>query len=112
MVAGFREPSLKKTHVGITAPGEHETTTTAWGHLLEAGGWILRTPVALFVVVAGLLMDSVVRLFLTFSSSYFRLIDLPAASFGILGAGLSMLGFLVSPLARRMVKELSLKPTS
>jgi hypothetical protein len=50
-----------------------------------------------------LALDSVVRLFMTFSSSYFRLIELPAASYGVIGSVLGGLGFAVAPLARRMV---------
>ena len=53
-------------------------------HLVtNAGAWIVKTPVALFVVMAGVMIDSAVRLFLTFSSSYFRLIDIPEATFGV-----------------------------
>ena len=40
---------------------------------------------------------------MTFSSSYFRLIHLPAASYGLIGAALGSLGLTASPLARRMV---------
>jgi MFS family permease len=76
---------------------------TAWHLVVNAGAWIVRTPVALFVITAGVLIDSVTRLFLTFSSSYFRIIELPEASFGIIGATFGGLGFFVSPLARRMV---------
>jgi MFS family permease len=108
VVLGFREPKLHEKHVGLSAAGEPETAKNAWGHLLAAGGWILKTPVALFVLVGGLLMDSVVRLFLTFSSSYFRLIHLPEASFGLIGAGFAGLGLIVSPWARRMVRTRSL----
>ena len=43
------------------------------------------------------------RIFLTFSSSYFRAIELPAASFGLIGAMMGGLGLVVSPMARRMV---------
>jgi hypothetical protein len=64
--------------------------------------------VALFVVIGGLLLDSVARLFLTFSSSYFRLISLPEASYGVIGASLGGLGLVVAPLARRMVRAQSL----
>ena len=53
-------------------------------------------------------MDSVVRLFLTFSSSYFRLIQIPEAAFGLIGASLGGLGLLISPLARRLVTTQSL----
>jgi hypothetical protein len=42
-------------------------------------------------------------LFLSFSSSYYRLIRLPSATYGVIGAVLGLLGFAVPPLARRMV---------
>jgi hypothetical protein len=73
--------------------------------VLTAGAWIVHAPLALFVILVGLLLDSVIRLFLTFSSSYFRLIDLPEAVYGLVWAGLGALGFLVSPVARRMVQS-------
>ncbi len=63
----------------------------------------MQTPAALFVITAAVLIDSVTRLFLTFSSSYFRLIALPEAVFGLIGAALGGLGLVVSPIARRMV---------
>ena len=71
--------------------------------VLEAGAWIIRTPLALFVIIGGLLIDSVIRIFLTFGSAYYRLIDLPEASYGFFGASLAGLGMVVSPLARRLV---------
>ncbi|MEI9897263.1 MAG: hypothetical protein WDN28_26225 [Chthoniobacter sp.] len=43
-------------------------------------------------------MDSVTRLFLTFSSSYFRIIHLPEATFGVIGAAMGGLGLVVSPV--------------
>jgi hypothetical protein len=96
---GMREPGRRE------APGE-ASAGSAFAHLLAAGRWIARTPLALFVIVAGLALDSVVRLFMTFASSYFRLIGLPAASYGLIGAALGGLGLAVSPLARRMVARL------
>lgn len=92
----LRKPSGVPPDGAADAPG-------MLAHLLSAGAWILRTPLALFVIAAGLALDSVSRLFLTFSSSYFRLIDLPAASYGLIGAALGGLGLAVSPVARRMV---------
>jgi MFS family permease len=104
MALGLREPAVREARV-VPAPGEAANAEiTAWHLVKKAGTWILQTPVILFVVVAGVLLDSVVRLFLTFSSSYFRLIEIPAAWFGVLGALMGGLGLLVSPLARRMVK--------
>lgn len=100
---GMREPA-RVTHKASAEPLESgQNAAGMLSHLLTAGGWILRTPLALFVIVAGLALDSVARLFMTFSSSYFRLIHLPTASFGLIGATMGMLGLVVSPVARRMV---------
>jgi len=98
---GLREPAVRKTHV---APTGENVDLTAWHIVVRAGTWIVKTPAALFVITAGVLMDSVVRLFLTFSSSYFRVIELPEATFGLIGAAMGGLGLVVSPIARRMVK--------
>jgi MFS family permease len=93
---GMSEPARK---VGSFIPDKRQTIQS----VLEAGAWIARSPLALFVIVGGLLIDSVIRLFLTFGSTYYRLIDLPEASYGLIGAGLAGLGMVVSPLARRLV---------
>jgi MFS family permease len=108
VVLGFREPKLHQTAANPGAPSQPETALSAWRHLISAGRWIIATPVALFVLVGGLMLDSIVRLFLTFSSSYFRLISLPEATYGLIGAGLAGLGLIVSPVARRMVRTRSL----
>ncbi len=75
---------------------------------MGAGAWILRTPLALFAIVGGVLIDSVIRIFLTFGSVYYRLIDLPEASFGLIGAAVAGLGMAVSPIARWLVHSGSL----
>jgi len=94
--------------LGMREPARAEkaampTTKQAWRSMLEAGAWIARSPLALFVIIAGLLIDSVIRVFLTFGSAYFRLIHLPEASYGFIGACMAGLGIVVSPLARRLV---------
>jgi MFS family permease len=100
---GLREPAVREI---LTAPvnADHAgVELTAWHLIVRAGTWIVKTPVALFVISAGVLMDSVVRLFLTFSSSYFRIIEIPEAAFGLIGAAMGGLGLVISPIARRMV---------
>ena len=47
--------------------------------------------------------DSVVRLFLTMASNYFRFIAVPEAAFGLIGSGFAVIGFLTPALARRLV---------
>ena len=120
---GLREPKLReKQIVGRVADrracrpdttpddgsGIANAERTAFNLVRHVGAWIWQTPVALFVIVAGVLMDSVVRLFLTFSSSYFRLIEIPGVFFGLIGASMGGIGMLVAPLARRMVAANSL----
>jgi MFS family permease len=105
LALGLREPKVRMMHA---APVDAERTGPqggAWPMAVRAAKWIVGTPIALFVIVAGVLLDSVSRLFLTFGSSYFRLIELPEASFGVIGALLGGIGLFVSPLARRMVKS-------
>jgi hypothetical protein len=94
----LREPS--------TAPAEKSAGTAAgatWRATIAAGRWILGTPLALAVILAGLCFDSIVRLFLTIASNYYRLIALPDAAFGLIGSGFAVLGFFVPALARRLV---------
>jgi hypothetical protein len=91
--------------------GPHADTSAAgaWHATLDAGRWILATPLALAVILAGLCFDSIVRLFLTIASNYYRLIALPEASFGLIGSGFALLGFFTPRLARRLVERGSLR---
>jgi MFS family permease len=99
---GMREPSVTVAKIVPDAAKAGGVESTALHLVLRAGRWIVQTPAALFVIVAGFCMDSVTRLFMTFSSSYFRLIEVPQAAFGVIGATLGGMGLLVSPLARRL----------
>jgi MFS family permease len=108
---GLREPNQRVPRALLGAHPVADSEITAWHLVTNAGRWILKTPVALFVIVAGVLLDSVVRLFLTFSSSYFRIIHLPEAAFGLIGASIGGLGLLISPLARRLVAKNSVART-
>jgi MFS family permease len=107
---GLREPKVREKRIVPGAAGENiaNAELTALNLVRHVGAWIWQTPVALFVIVAGVLMDSVVRLFLTFSSSYFRIIEIPGVYFGLIGASMGGIGMLVAPLARRMVAANSL----
>lgn len=96
----LREPPVAAPHAPATARGTLQAT-------LAAGAWILRTPAALVVILAGLCFDSIIRLFLTVASNYYRLIALPDWSFGLIGSGFAIIGFLTPPLSRRLVERRS-----
>jgi MFS family permease len=86
--------------------GKNLFFTTLWQagrKTWQAGGWIVRTPFALAVILFGMGYDHVLRMIVTMTSQYFRLIDLPEASFGLIGAVFASIGLVVPKLAREMV---------
>ena len=83
------------------------SAAATWRATLAAGAWLWRTPAALAVILAGLCCDSIVRLFLTIASNYYRLIAIPEAAFGVIGSAFALLGFFLSPLARRLAEQRS-----
>ena len=90
--------------LGMTEPGGRperknglfQAILAAFRLTLNAGRWILSTPLALTVIVGGMLFDHLCRLFVTLNSTYFRLIGLPDASFGLIGAGIALLGVAIA----------------
>lgn len=92
----FREPPH---HASVDRRPLHQ----AWSNILKGAVHVFTSRRILFLMLAALLLDSFVRLFLTFASNYYRLIELPPFVNGILGSGLALLGFAVAPLAKSMV---------
>jgi MFS family permease len=74
---------------------------------IRAGGWILKTPFALVVILFGVLFDHIIRMIITMASQYYRLIDLPEASFGLIGSALAILGIFIPRMARSMADKRS-----
>jgi cyanate permease len=72
---------------------------------LQAGGWILKTPFALVIIMAGLMFDNCIRMVVTLNSQYYRLINLPEASFGLISSGMAVLGLVIPLLASKMVNR-------
>jgi MFS family permease len=71
----------------------------------QAGRWILNTPFVLIAILMGLIFDSVIRMVITMSSQYYRLIEIPEAMFGIIGSAVAMLGLFIPSIARRLVQN-------
>ena len=72
---------------------------------LQAGGLILKTPFALVIILAGLMFDNCIRMVVTLGSQYYRIINLPEASFGLIGSGLAMVGLIIPWVAYKMVNR-------
>ena len=72
---------------------------------LQAGKWILNTPFAMVIIAAGFLFDSIIRMAGTLASQYYRLIEFPEATFGIIGSGMAILGIIIPRISMKMVEQ-------
>lgn len=72
---------------------------------LDAGVWILKTPMASVIIASGLMFDHVGRLLITLNSQYYRVIQLPEATFGMISSGLSVFGLFLPIIARWLTRH-------
>lgn len=76
--------------------------------ILDTGRWIWRTPAALQLIVLGLVFDSIIRLFLTVSSNFYRLVGIEEAWYGLIGTTVSILGLLTAGLMQACTTRFTL----
>ena len=99
----MRDPVARPVHMDLgqawAAMGEAGRLT------LRAGSWIVRTPFALAVILLAMTLDHALRMTVTLTSEYYRLIDLPEASFGLIGSAVAVVGLFVPRLGRWMVER-------
>ena len=72
---------------------------------LTTGGWILKTPFVLAVILFGMLFDGILRMVITLASQYYRMVDLPESLFGILGSVMAVAGLFIPRLALRIAES-------
>jgi MFS family permease len=78
-----------------------------WRSILKTGGWIWRTRTAFALIVFGLVFDSVIRLFLTVASNFYRLVGIEEGWYGVIGTGVSLLGLVTAGLMEKSAKAMS-----
>jgi len=88
-------------HVDVNTHG-NISIKSAFKITLKAGLWILKSPFALVIIATGLVFDGVIRMVITLGSQYYRMIDIPEASYGIIGALISLPGFIIPGIALKM----------
>lgn len=89
---------------------QHKPAASIWEIsrlILQAGKWIFRTPLALAIILFAMTFDHTLRMLVTLTSQYYRLIALPEASFGLLGSAVAVLGLFVPKIARIMTEKWS-----
>ena len=94
MALRMQEAPLK-AHVSVRA-----TLARSWRQSVAAGRWIWLTAFPFGVILAAMVLDSVVRQFLTLASEYWSVIELPIASYGLIGSGMALMGVFVPRFAR------------
>lgn len=87
------EAPLKAMKASLT-----ERVREAVRGILETGRWIWHTHAALKIIVLGLVFDSIIRLFLTVASNFYRLVGIGESWYGVIGTVASMLGLLTAGL--------------
>ncbi len=108
----MKDPDLNplevKTDLNPSIPEKGTTPIRqAFGMTMKAGRWIFNTPFALSVILFGMLFDSIIRMVVTLSSQYYRMIQLPEASFGIIGSLVAVSGLIIPRLARKIAENKS-----
>jgi len=74
---------------------------------LNAGIWIMKTPFVLWVMLFGMLLDGTIRMVITLSSQYYRMIGIPESLFGIMGSVVALMGVVVPKIARQIAENRS-----
>ncbi len=79
----------------------------AWANIVAGARFVFSDRRIRLLLLCAVLFDSMVRLFLTFASNYYRLIELPEFVNGFLGSSYAVLGFVAASLAKRAAANFS-----
>ena len=72
---------------------------------LSTGGWILKTPIVLAVILFGMLFDGILRMVITLASQYYRMVQLPESLYGVIGSVMAVTGMFIPRLALRIAES-------
>lgn len=84
---------------------ERPSIKKAFATTLSASKWVFTTPLALMIILGGVLADSFTRNFATLTSDYFRFIQVPEWLFGFLGAGFAVVGIFTPKIAKKLSQK-------
>ena len=99
---GMREvPHERQPDSGTGSP--LQSVLRPFRQVIAAAGWTLNHRFVLFVILAALALDSVARQFVVLASEYYRIIGIPPAWFGFIGAGMALLGIVNARISRYLV---------
>ena len=97
---GMKETGTKAKNQTIV-----ETVRRSFQTTLTGASWVWRTPLPFGILLASMVLDNVIRQFLTIASAYWSVIDLPLATFGLVASGMSLMGYFIPRVAKKMAEH-------
>jgi len=91
----------------VTGRSFGENVRASWLGIRDAGGWIWRSRTPFLLVVLGFMLDSIVRLFYTIGSNYYRLIGIAEAYYGVIAVVSSLIALFTSSWMEWLVRKRS-----
>ena len=82
-----------------------ETMRQSFRTTLTGASWVWKTPLPFGILLASMVLDNVIRQFLTIASAYWSVIDLPLATFGLVASGMSLMGYFVPRIAKKLAEH-------
>ena len=105
ILASITTFQLEDPNEGPGTPAKKTTVKEAFGLTLKAGLWIFKTKFVVAVILFGMMFDGIIRTVITLSSQYYRMIELPESTFGLIGSLVAMLGFIVPKFANKIARN-------
>ena len=75
----------------------------------KAAVWIWHSPLPFAILLGSMVLDNVIRQFLTIGAAYWKVIELPLATFGLVASGMSLMGVFVPYFAKILADKRSVR---
>jgi MFS family permease len=97
----------------LREPGQPPSAEGSWTRetaralrgILATGAWVWRHEAAFRLLVLAVVFDSIIRLFLTVTSNFYRLVGIDEAWYGVIATVSSLLGLASAGLMERMTRH-------
>jgi len=103
-VLRMKEPELDNKEK-LQVSGFFKTSIATLKHTMSTGKWVIKSPFVFSVILFGMLFDHSIRMVVTLTSQYYRLIMIPEALFGVIGSAISVIGLFIPKISRVMTEK-------
>ncbi len=100
---GFHDLDEKEENGEAEDFSSRNALLDSFKQIAVAAKWTVSHRFVLFVILAGLALDSVGRQFAVLASEYYRIIEIPISWFGFIGAGMALIGIVNARFSRYLV---------